>query len=101
MLYFVELTDPAICPKTENYLNHFYVKKITDLQFIINQDDFEFNTRIIKYILNSNHEACREFLQGQSKSFINTLYYKALGNEYYKFPEYTANLLAIEKLVSD
>lgn len=101
MLYFAELTDPAICPKTENYLNHFFVKEISDLQSIINQDDFEFNTRIVKYILNSNHEACRSFLLCQSKSFINTLYYKALGNEYYKFPEYTDNLMAIEKLVSE
>lgn len=101
MLYFAELTDPSICPKTENYLNHFYVKEISDLQSIINHDDFEFNTRIVKYILNSNHEACHKFLQNQSKSFINELYYKALGNEYYKFPEYFTNLKAIEKLVSE
>lgn len=101
MLYFAELTDPAICPKTENYLNHFFVKEISDLQSVIDQDDFEFNTRIVKYILNSNHNACRSFLTKQKQPFINTLYYKALGNEYYKFPEYTANLQAIEALVSE
>lgn len=101
MLYYAELTDPAICPKTENYLNHFFVKEISDLQSIINQDDFEFNTRIIKYILNSDHKACRLFLEKQSKSFITELYYKALGNEYYKFPEYTTNLLVIKELVSN
>ena len=101
MLYFAELTDPAICPKTENYLNHFFVKKISDLQSIISQDDFEFNTRIVKYILNSNHLACSRFLQDQSQMFIDKLYYMAIGNEYYKFAEYKANLLAIEKLVSD
>ncbi len=101
MLYFAELTDPAICPKTENYLNHFFVKEITDLQSIVNQDDFEFNTRIVKYILNSNHNACRVFLKNQKQSFINTLYYKALGNEYYKFPEYTVNLLLIGEMVSE
>lgn len=100
MLYFAELTDPAICPKTENYLNHFFVKELYDLQSIINQDDFEFNTRIVKYILNSNHNACRIFLKNQKQLFINTLYYKALGNEYYKFPEYTVNLLLIEEMVS-
>ena len=101
MLYFAELTDPDICPKTENFLNHFFVKKISDLQSIINQNDFEFNTRIVKYILNSNHVACKQFLQNQSQSFINKLYYKALGNEYYKFPEYIDNLLSIKELVSD
>jgi hypothetical protein len=101
MLYFAELTDPAICPKTENYLNHFFVKKISDLQSIINQDDFEFNTRIVKYILNSNNLACSRFLQDQSQMFIDKLYYKAIGNEYYKFPEYETNLLAIEELVSN
>ena len=101
MLYFAELTDPAICPKTENYLNHFFVKSIADLSSIIDQEDFKFNTRIVKYILNSNHEECCHFLKNQSKSFINELYYKALGNEYYKFPEYITNLHAIEKLVSE
>ena len=100
MLYFAELTDPAICPKTENYLNHFFVKDISDLQSIIDQPDFEFNTRIVKYILNSNHEACRKFLEIQTGSFINELYFKALGNEYYKFTEYSVNLLAIESLVT-
>lgn len=101
MLYFAELTDPAICPKTENYLNHFFVKDLSDLQHIVNQDDFEFNTRIVKYILNSNPEACRKFLENQTNSFINKLYYKALGNEYYKFPEYKANLLTIKELKSN
>jgi hypothetical protein len=101
MLYFAELSNPDICPKTENYLNHFYVKGLDDLIPVINQEDFEFNTRIVKYILNSNHDACVLFLQRQSQSFINKLYYQALGNEYYKFPEYKANLLAIEKLVNN
>ena len=101
MLYFAELTDPGICPKTENYLNHFFVKEISDLNSIISQDDFEFNTRIVKYILNSKHETCRRFLQSQSQSFINELYFNALGNEYYKFPEYLANLLEIKALLSD
>jgi hypothetical protein len=100
MLYYAELTDPAISPKIENYLNHFYVKEISDLHYITNQSDFEFNTRIVKYILNSNPEACLRFLQNQSQSFINKLYYNALGNEYYKFKEYMVNLLAIEELVS-
>lgn len=101
MLYFAELTDPDICPKTENYLNHFFVKGISDLQSIINQDDFEFNTRIIKYILNSDHEQCRQFLKNQKQSFINELYYKSLGNEYYKFAEYRTNLLTIHELITE
>ena len=101
MLYFAELTDPAICPKTENVLNHFFVKDISDLHELVNRDDFEFNTRIVKYILNSNPEKCQKFLKSQSKSFIYKLFYKALGNEYYKFSEYTTNLLAIEELVAD
>ncbi len=99
MLYFAELTDPAICPKTENYLNHFYVKAFSDLQTIIDLPDFEFNTRIVKYILNSDQQACMNFLKMQSKNFITKLYYNALGNEYYKFPEYSANLRAIESLM--
>jgi len=99
MLYFAELSDSSICPKIENYLNHYFVKGLSDLHSIIKQDDFEFNTRIVKYILNSNHEQCVEFLKCQSKFFIDKLYNNALGNEYYKFPEYMSNLLEIEKLV--
>ncbi len=99
MLYFAELTDPAICPKTENYLNHFFVNDISDLTSIISQDDFKFNTRIVKYILNCDHDICLQFLKKQDQTFINALYFNALGNEYYKFNEYKTNLLAIEKLV--
>lgn len=99
MLYFAELSDSSICPKTENFLNHFFIKGLSDLHSIIKQEDFEFNTRIVKYILNSDHEQCIEFLKCQSKSFIDKLYNNALGNEYYKFPEYMSNLLEIERLV--
>lgn len=99
MLYYAELSDSSICPKVENFLNHKYVKNISDLNSIVKQDDFKFNTRIVKYILNSNHENCVDFLKNQSKSFLSNLYNNALGNEYYKFPEYMSNLLEIEKLV--
>ena len=101
MLYFAELSDPTISPKTENYLNHFFVKELMHLQSIIDNNDFEFNTRIVKYILNSKKELCLPFLQIQSKTFLTSLYYKALGNEYYKFPEYIANLMTIEKMISE
>ena len=101
MLYFAELTDPDISPKTENYLNHFFVKDLKHLQAIIEQNDFVFNTRIVKYILNSNHEACKLFIQTQNQPFINKLYYNALGNEYNKFSEYSANLMYIENLITE
>jgi len=99
MLYYAELSDDSICPKVENFLNHKYVKNISDLNSIVKQNDFKFNTRIVKYILNSNHLQCVDFLNNQSKLFIDKLYNNALGNEYYKFPEYMKNLLEIEKLV--
>ena len=100
MLYFAELNDPKISPKIENHLNHFYVKELADLQSIIDNDDFKFNTRIVKYILNSKKEMCFHFLQKQNIIFLKGLYYNALGNEYYKFPEYLGNLKTIEILIS-
>jgi hypothetical protein len=100
MLYFAELNDPTISPKTENYLNHFFVKELSDLQPIIDSSDFSFNTRIIKYILNSKKEKCLHFLQKQNNSFLKGLYFNALGNEYYKFQEYLGNLKTIELLIS-
>ncbi|MEI6139273.1 MAG: phosphoribosyltransferase family protein [Mariniphaga sp.] len=100
MLYFAELNDPKISPKIENHLNHFYVNELADLQSIIDNNDFKFNTRIVKYILNSKKEMCFHFLQNQNTIFLKELYFNALGNEYYKFPEYLGNLKTIEILIS-
>jgi len=92
MLYFAELTNPDIHPNIENYLNYFEVKSIFDLDAIINSGSFCINTRIVKYILNYQHDSFRVFLGNQNKTFITELYNMALGNSYHTMESYLLNL---------
>jgi len=92
MLYFAELVNPDIHPNIENYLNYHEVKTIFDLDKIINSGHFCVNTRIVKYILNYNHQDFCIFIEYQTKAFINQLYDMALGNNYHTMDNYSINL---------
>ncbi len=92
MLYFAELINHNIHPSIENYLNYFSVQTIFDLDDIINSGNFCINTRIVKYMLNYEHEGFRVFLQDKSEAFVNELYDMALGNSYHTMESYRVNL---------
>jgi hypothetical protein len=92
MLYFAELANLDIHPNIENYLNYHDVKSIFDLDGIINGGYFCTNTRIVKYILNYDHDSFCLFIQNKSKAFINELYNMALGNSYHTMESYALNL---------
>ena len=92
MLYFAELINHNIHPSVENYLNYFSVQTIFDLDDIINGGNFCINTRIVKYILNYEHESFCVFLQNKNEAFINELYDMALGNSYHNMDSYQLNL---------
>lgn len=92
MLYFAELVNDAIHPSIENYLNYFSVQTIFDLDDIINGGNFCINTRIVKYMLNYDHESFCVFLQNKSDDFINQFYDMALGNSYHTMESYQPNL---------
>jgi PRTase ComF-like len=91
-LYFAELMNPDIHPKIENHLNYFAVKSIADLVPIINKADFFINTRLVKYILNSDSNDFKKFLLKVDINFINLLYNMALGNGYHTIDAYKGNL---------
>lgn len=97
MLYFAELVNNAIHPNIENYLNYFDVKSIFDLENIIESGNFSINTRIVKYILNTQAETFLIFLNNQTDHFINLLYDMALGNSYHTIEAYANNLNLIKK----
>jgi hypothetical protein len=97
MLFFAELEDNRISPKIENTLNNAYVKNLNDLDHIIRYERFRFNTRVVKFILNSSHEEFDDFVAKRSNGFINILYYNAIGNKYYQFPQYRRNLMQLMK----
>jgi hypothetical protein len=97
MLYFAELVNKNIHPNIENYLNYHHVKNIYHLNDIIKGHDFCINTRIVKYILNYDHESFCIFIQDQDSNFINLLYDMALGNGYHTIEAYAPNLNFIKQ----
>ncbi|MDR2533887.1 MAG: phosphoribosyltransferase family protein [Tannerellaceae bacterium] len=99
MLYFAELMNRDIPPMIENMLNYAFVKSLSDISSIIRNETFGFNTRVVKYILNTDPDSFDSFTAGQSWEFIADLYCNAIGNEYFKFPAYRRNLGALRSLV--
>lgn len=97
MLYFAELTNQSIDPKIENYFNNHYVKTLKEVESIISSSKFVFNTRVVKFILNSDKNTFQDFLEKQDRSFAQQLYYNAIGNEFFKFAVYQENLEFLEK----
>ncbi|MDR2499338.1 MAG: phosphoribosyltransferase family protein [Tannerellaceae bacterium] len=99
MLYFAELANPDIPPMIENQLNYAFVKSLDDVDCIIKSETFGFNTRVVKYILNTASESFDRFIATQSSAFIIDLYCKAIGNGYFKFPAYRRNLEKLRSIV--
>lgn len=97
LLYFAELINTDINPNIENYLNYFAVKSIFDVDKIINTERFTINTRIVKYILNSDATTFQIFIQNQSIKFISLLYDMAIGNGYHSIDAYANNLRYLNK----
>lgn len=97
-LYFAELTS-EIDPSIENYLNYAFVKGLRNIDSIIKNSSFLLNTRVVKYILNSDPKECAEFLAYQKKTFLAGLYASAIGNSYHLIPEYAVNLEQLREIV--
>jgi len=92
LLYFAELTNRNIHPNIENFLNYYHVKSVFDLDDIIKNDRFSINTRIVKYILNSEFNSFKIFIQNHSDIFLELLYDMAIGNSYHTITAYQENL---------
>lgn len=92
LLYFAELTNDAIHPNIENYLNFYEIKSIFDLDKIVKSGHFFMNTRFVKYLLCYNADAFRVFIGNQDSAFTETLYDMAIGNNYHTMEAYQTNL---------
>lgn len=97
LLYFAELVNKDIHPSIENELNYHQVKTIFDLKPIILGGNFRINTRIVKYILNTEKAAFKNFIQDLPNNFIQELYHMAIGNSYHTITNYQANLFLIKE----
>lgn len=94
-LYFAELTDMSIDPKIENYFNYFAVKTVDDVIEVMQKPKFEFNTRIVKYILgldSSNFDYLTSKIKSAQAGLLLEL---AISNNYHLIAEYENNINAL------
>ncbi len=98
-LYFAELVDENASPSIENYLNYYFVKDLFLLDKIIKNEPFIMNTRVIKYVLDADHNEALHFFKYQKPVFLQTFYHNAIGNGYHLIPDYQHNLNVLKTLI--
>lgn len=90
-IYYAELVGNSSSASIENDLNYAFVKNINNINYIIQNDEFIFNTRVTKFILSQKEEDFKNFIDYQSKSFRHTLKTNSMGNSYHKKDEFINN----------
>ena len=98
-IYFAALKNSTIHPKIENFFNNAKIKSVYDLNYIIENNHFKFNTRVVKYILSQNLNVFERFLKNKEINFKENLYHLALGNGYHKMDVYSRNINKLEKIL--
>lgn len=93
-LFYAELVGEE-SPQVETFLNRNGIEDLKDINEIIREDEFLFNTRVVKFILQSDSADFTTFMQFQSKRFNETLLHYSIGNEYFKEPAFQENLLQL------
>lgn len=99
-VYYGQLTNPAVHPSIENYLNYYAIQSLSDLTPLIQSVHFRINTRLVKFILNHSQTNSQSFLEGQTRAFLDELYDMALGNEYHLIAEYEPTLALLSQLLN-
>ena len=79
-------------PTIEHNLNHYSVKTLVDINSIIRDEEFIFNTRVVKYILKFPVEEFYTFISYQSQIFKETLLHLSILNAYHKNEKYSTNI---------
>lgn len=97
-LYFAELVNKDIHPNIENYFNYFSVKGIEEIIDVVNRDNFQFNTRIVKYILNLNEDELTLLLNNINSLRREELFLLSISNNYHQISEYNKNLTTIKTI---
>lgn len=96
-IYIAEYTgeDPTI----EHLLNHKHVNNLKDINDIIRNEEFIFNTRVVKYILKTDIEHFVSFITYQSKTFQETLFSLSILNGYHSNAKYKNNFEILKNLI--
>ena len=95
-VYFAELMNKEIHPKIENHYNYFAVKSVKDIVDVVNRTNFQYNTRIIKFILNLDEEQFSFLINNISIEKRNELFHLAISNNYHQIIEYQNNIETIK-----
>jgi len=95
-VYFAELTNKTIHPKIENHYNYFAVKNVEDIIDLINRSYFQYNTRIIKFILKLEEEQFSYLINSIPIDKRNELFHLAVSNNYHQIAEYQNNIEVIK-----
>jgi hypothetical protein len=94
-VYLAELLNTDIHPNIENHYNYFAVKGVNEIIEVINRADFQFNTRIIKYILNLEETEFRFLVENIPNERKDELFHLAISNNYHQITEYKTNINSI------
>lgn len=97
-IYFAELVNKDIHPNIENYFNYFSVKGIEEIIDVVNRKNFQFNTRIVKYILNLNEDELTLLLNSINSIRREELFLLSISNNYHQISEYNKNLTTIKTI---
>ena len=95
-VYFAELINKTIHPKIENHYNYFAVKNVDDIVDVVNRKSFQYNTRIIKFILNLDEEKFSYLINNILLEKRNELFHLAISNNYHQIAEYQNNIEVIK-----
>lgn len=99
-IYYAELiVGSTVHPNIENELNYAFVKNILDIDWIIKNEEFIFNTRVVKYILKQSSDIFETFIQYQSETFRETLLTYLMGNDYHKLKDFKNNFQILNKYI--
>lgn len=95
-VYFAELLNKDIHPNIENHYNYFAVKNVQDIVSIINSEHFQYNTRIVKYILSLDEIQFDFLINNISAHQKHELFHLAISNNYHQIVEYNNNINLIK-----
>nr|WP_314835102.1 phosphoribosyltransferase family protein [uncultured Flavobacterium sp.] len=95
-VYFAELTNKKIHPKIENHYNYYAVKSVKDIVNIINRAHFQYNTRIVKFVLSLNEDEFSHLINNISTKKSSDLFHLAISNNYHQITEYQNNINTIK-----
>ena len=94
-VYFAALDNPAVAPDYENRLNFAGLDSLDDLIEIITAEDFEVNTRVVKYLLRLARAPFESVILRTDAGLLRSIVDHAIGNNYHRMREYQHNLTSL------